>query len=272
MDGNGKVALVCGASGGLGPVVAETLATRGFRTFGTMRDPARATGTYDFPMVAMDALDDASVDACMSEVLERGGRLDVAVNCVNEMMLGAVDEMSMADFQRIYDVNVLGAIRMNRATYKVMRDQGSGVIINMSSLGGVLPVPLLSAYTSSKFALEAFSEALYQEAKRHGVDVVVMQPVAMHMDRPDVGAHLKVAAGAGDGSLTHRMVRRMGKDTHESKLTPQMVADRIAEVALSDKRKLRYPMDRAKVVGAIRRFGPQSMIDRMMAPIVAPHR
>lgn len=264
-----KVALVCGASGGLGEVVVETLQARGFKVFGTMRDPSRKPDVH-FDMLAMDAQDDASVNACFDKVVEEGGSLDVVVNCVNEMMLGGVDEMSMDEMESLYSVNVLGAIRISRAAFIRMKPQRSGVIINMSSLGGILPVPLMSGYTSSKFAIEAFSEALYQEARPHNVDVVIMQPVAMHMDRPDVGEHLKVSAGVGEDSLTHRMVRRMAKDTQASKLTPQMVANHIADVALSEKRKLKYPMDRAKFIGKLRRFAPQRVIDNMVGGIVKP--
>lgn len=262
-----KVAVVCGASGGLGEIVAQMLQSRGFKVFGTMRDPSRKPDT-SFDMLAMDAEEDTSVDACFDSVIDEAGSLDVVVNCVNEMMLGSVEEMSMDEVTRVYSVNVLGAIRISRAAFMRMRPQKSGVIINMSSLGGILPVPLLSAYTSSKFAIEAFSEALYQEARPHKVDVVIMQPVAMYMDRPDVGVHLKVAAGVGESSLTHRMVRRMGKDTRESKLTPQMVAAHIADIVESDRRKLRYPMDRAKMIGKLRRFAPQSVIDNMVGGIV----
>jgi len=263
-----RTALICGASGGLGQILAGTLQAHGMQVFGTMRKPPEDPSTFEFPMLAMDVGSDESVEACIAAVIEKVGRIDVVVNCVNEMVLGSVLETSMEELSRVYDINVVGAARVYRAAFQAMQKQNSGLIVTMSSLGGIIPVPLLSAYTSSKFAIEAFSEALYHEAKPFNVNVVIMQPVAMHMDRPDTGDHLKVSSGVGESSITHRMVRRMAKDTAASKLTPEIVSEEIYKVITSDKRKLRYPLDRAKIIGRIRRYGPQSMIDKLVGGAV----
>jgi len=82
-------------------------------------------------------------------------------------------------------------MRLCKQIVPVMKRQGGGTIVNMSSLGGLIAVPYMSSYTSAKFALEAFSEALYQEMKPHNISVVIMQPVAMNMDRPATGHHLR---------------------------------------------------------------------------------
>ena len=255
--------LICGASGGLGQVLARTLQGKGMVVCGTMRDPSKATSTH-IPMLAMDVTDEQSVAECLSAAREKMGSVDVVVNCVNEMVLGSVEETSMAELDRVYAINVLGLAAIAKAAVPVMRDQGHGLIVTMSSLGGVLAVPYLSAYTSSKFALEAFSEALYHEVKPDNIDVAIMQPVAMHMDRPDVGDHLKIAEGAGSNSMTQSVARLMAKDTRASKLTPEKVSLAIHDVIVSKKRKLRYPMDRARVVGKIKRVAPQAMINKLI--------
>ncbi|MAE94036.1 MAG: hypothetical protein CL910_05195, partial [Deltaproteobacteria bacterium] len=139
---------------------------------------------------------------------------------------------------------------------------------NMSSLGGLLAVPHLSAYTSAKFAIEAFSEALYHELRGEPIDVVIMQPVAMRMDRPEVGSHLKPAQNLPADSATHRMIARMGQDSRESGLTPQAVAEEIQRVILLDKKPLRRPMDRAKALTWVKRLAPQAVIDRMIAGLL----
>ena len=146
---------------------------------------------------------------------------------------------------------------------------GSGTIINMSSLGGLLAVPLMSSYTSAKFALEAFSEALYHEMKPHGIDVVIMQPVAMYMDRPATGHHLQLASQVTEDSLSHRMVKRMAKDTAASKLTPEMVSEKICAILTSDKKPLRVPMDKAKALTLLKRFAPQSVLHKMVNGLVS---
>ncbi len=149
-----------------------------------------------------------------------------------------------------------------------MKKQGSGTVVNMSSLGGLLAVPLMSSYTSAKFALEAFTEAYYQEMKRENIDVVIMQPVAMKMDRPATGHHLRTVAGIAEGSLSHRMVKKMARDTANSPLTPEMVSEKIYQVIKADKKPLRVPMDRAKVITLIKRIAPQSLINKMVNGLV----
>jgi short-subunit dehydrogenase len=259
--------LVCGASGGLGTVLARTLQDKGMTVRGTMRDPSKSK-TPDIDMVAMDVLNEQSVFDCLATAKEAMGSVDVVVNCVNEMVLGSVEETSREELARVYDINVLGLASVARATVPIMRKQGHGLIISMSSLGGLLAVPYLSAYTSSKFALEAFSEALYHEVKADKIDVAIMQPVAMHMDRADVGDHLKVAAGASQTSTTQAIVRMMAKDTRESKLTPEKVSLAIYDVIKSKDRKLRYPLDRARVLGKVKRIAPQSLISKMIDGLV----
>ena len=259
--------LVCGASGGLGTVLARTLQDKGMTVRGTMRDPSKST-TPDIDMLAMDVLNEQSVIDCLATAKEAMGSVDVVVNCVNEMVLGSVEETSRQELARVYDINVLGLASVARAAVPIMRAQGHGLIISMSSLGGLLAVPYLSAYTSSKFALETFSEALHHEVKADNIDVAIMQPVAMHMDRADVGDHLKVAAGASPASTTQAIVRMMAKDTRASKLTPEKVSLAIYDVIKSKKRKLRYPLDRARVLGKVKRIAPQSLINKMIDGLV----
>lgn len=255
--------LVCGASGGLGQMLARTLMDRGMDVRGTMRDPSKAMFD-DIQMLAMDVLDEHSVQICLEDARLAMGGVDVVVNCINEMVLGSVEETSMDELDRVYAVNVQGLAAIARAAVPAMREQGHGLIISMSSLGGLLAVPYLSAYTSSKFALEAFSEALYHEVKPDNIDVAIVQPVAMHMDRPDVGDHLKIAEAAGPASFTRSVARLMAKDTRASKLTPEDVSLAIHKVIISKNRKLRYPMDRAKVVGKIKRIAPQGLINKLI--------
>ncbi len=264
-----KTVLICGASGGLGQVMGEMFVERGLTVYGTMRAPEQSNAQYAFPMVAMDATDEASVARCLQDVKEQAGRIDVIVNCFNNMILGTVEETSMEEFQNLYNVNLFGMVRVCKAAVPFMRAQGSGTIINMSSAGGILAVPFLSAYTSAKFAIETFTEALYHELRREPIDVVIMQPVAMRMDRPETGHHIGAVTGAGPQSPTHKMIKQMAKDTAESKLTPEMVSERIYQVIHTKKKKLRYPMDRAVMLGRIKRLAPQSVIDRLIGGLVA---
>jgi short-subunit dehydrogenase len=263
------VVLITGASGGFGGVLGEILVKEGLTVYGTCRNPGGSQQSASFPMLAMEATDESSVGRCIAEVLEREGRIDVVVNCVNEMMIGTVEEQTADEVKALYDTNVFGVLRICQQVLPAMRKQGSGLIVNMSSLGGLLAVPTMSAYTSSKFALEAMSEALHHELRDTGIDVVIMQPVAMAMDRPATGSHLHTVKNVEPGSPSLRMVERMARDTAASKLTPEAVARRVHAVIQSSKRPLRVPMDKAKALSVLKRLAPQSLIDRLVAGLLA---
>lgn len=262
------VVLITGASGGFGRVLGATLLNKGMRVYGTMRHPEGQERNYPFPMLPMEVTDSDSVAQTIDELLRREDRIDVLINCVNQMIIGSVEEETVDEVRALYDTNVFGVLRVCQRVIPVMRKQGKGTIVNMSSLGGLLAVPYMSAYTSAKVALEAFSEALYHEMKPDKIDVVIMQPVAMHMDRPATGTHLNTVRHITPDSFSHKMVARMAKDTAASKLTPQMVAEKIHRVITARKKPLRVPMDRAKAVTLIKRLAPQFFIDKMMAGLL----
>lgn len=258
------IVLVTGASGGFGSVLGETLAGQGMTVYGTSRQLPGRGGEHPFEMLRMDVSVPGSVEACVRDVVAREGRIDVLVNCVNAMIIGSFEEQTVDEVRALYETNVFGVIEICQQVIPVMRRQGGGTIVNMSSLGGLLAVPYMSAYTSAKFALEALSEALYHEVASDGIDVVIMQPVAMAMDRPATGAHLHVVARAEAGSPSHRMVTRMARDTAASRLTPEMVAKRVAQVITLDGKPLRVPMDKAKPLTLLKRLAPQFVIDRLV--------
>jgi NAD(P)-dependent dehydrogenase (short-subunit alcohol dehydrogenase family) len=139
------VVLITGASGGLGSVLGASLAAEGMAVYGTMRDPAGAAQALSFPMLPLEVTDAASVKRCVEEVLRREGRIDAVVNCVNQMIIGSVEEQTLEEVQALYDTNVFGVLRVCKAVVPVMREQCGGTIVNMSSLGGLLAVPYMSA-------------------------------------------------------------------------------------------------------------------------------
>jgi short-subunit dehydrogenase len=264
MEEANMIVLVTGATGGFGSVLARVLADEGLRVYGTGRSPGEQDPDSPVRMIAMDVAREDTIAAAVREVTDREGRIDVVVNCVNEMVIGTIEEQSADEVAQLYDTNVFGALRVWQQVLPVMRAQDEGLIISMSSLGGLLAVPTMSAYTSSKFALEAMSEALYHELRDTGIDVVIMQPVAMRMDRPATGSHLHTVAKVAPGSRSLKMVERMATDTAASGLTPEAVARRVLEVIRSNKRSLRVPMDRAKPLSIVKRLAPQAVIDRMI--------
>ena len=262
------VVLITGASGGFGRVLGAKLAAEGMTVYGTMRQPEGHESDSPFTMLQMEVTDPASVEKCVTDVVQREGRIDVLINCVNQMFIGSVEEQSVDEVRSLYETNVFGVLRVCQQVLPLMRRQGAGTIVNMSSLGGLLAVPYMSAYTSAKFALEALSESLYHEVKAEGIDVVIMQPVAMHMERAATGSHLHLVEGVGPDSRSHAMLSRMTADTAASKLQPEAVAARIHQLITSDAKPLRVPMDRARLLGVVKRLAPQSVIDKLIGGLL----
>jgi NAD(P)-dependent dehydrogenase (short-subunit alcohol dehydrogenase family) len=175
MTATPPVALVTGASSGIGKAATLALSAAGFRVIGTRRDtsrgaPGNGTGS-GVTFLDLDVTSDESVTDVVGQVIARFGRLDVLVNNAGVGTSGAAEEVSVAQAQTVFDVNVFGLMRMTRAVLPHMRAQGSGRIINVSSVGGFVPQPFMAVYVATKHAVEGYSESLDHEVREHGVRV-----------------------------------------------------------------------------------------------------
>src|SRR5262245_50464307 len=158
-----RIVLITGASSGIGRATAELLAARGYRVFGGVRAAATTRPLADVELVPLDVRDDASVKACVDEVRSRAGRIDVLVNNAGVNLVGAVEETSISQAQALFDTNVIGILRMIKAVLSGMRHQGSGKIVNIGSILGLIPAPFMGVYASTKHAVEGLSESLDHE-------------------------------------------------------------------------------------------------------------
>ena len=170
------VALVTGASSGIGKAAALALVEAGFEVVGTSRNTSRVTPRDGVTFLDLDVASDESVTAAVEQVIERFGRIDVLVNNAGIGAAGAAEESSVAQDQRVFDINVFGVIRMTKAVLPHMRAQGSGRIINISSVLGFVPAPYMAVYVASKHAIEGYSESLDHEVREHGVRVLLVEP------------------------------------------------------------------------------------------------
>jgi NAD(P)-dependent dehydrogenase (short-subunit alcohol dehydrogenase family) len=183
------VVLITGASTGFGRDAAERLARRGHRVFATLRDArgrnaasreglealARAE-RLALTVLEMDVTDDGSVGDAVGRVLDEAGRVDAVINNAAVAGIGLTEAYTPAQFQQMFDVNVCGAVRVNRAVLPSMRQRRGGLLIHVSSGAGRLAVPALAAYSASKFALEALADAYRYELQPFGVESVLVEP------------------------------------------------------------------------------------------------
>lgn len=174
-SGGGKVVLITGASSGIGRTCCEYLAGLGMTVYGASRSLSGGDAG-NFKTLRMDVTDDASVRDGIKNIQELQGRIDVVMNCAGYGIAGAVEETSPEEAMAQFDTNFFGVHRVCRAVLPIMRQQKGGVIINVSSLAGLLAVPFQSFYSASKFAMEGMTEALRMEVRPFGIRVALIEP------------------------------------------------------------------------------------------------
>ncbi len=172
------VALVTGASSGIGKATAERLATAGYKVYGTSRRGA-TSGQRAFEMLSLDVTSDESVAAAVNALLRSEGRLDLLVNNAGFSIAPAgAEESSIEQARSIFETNFFGILRMTRAVLPHMRRQGNGRIVNISSVFGFLPAPYMALYAATKHAIEGYSESLDHELRTRGIRVSVIEPAS----------------------------------------------------------------------------------------------
>ena len=250
----GTVALVTGASSGIGLATATRLVAGGYTVYGTSRRGAGA-GTSVFEMLALDVTSDASVDAVVGEVLRRAGRIDVLVNNAGRGVgLAGDEESTVAQAQAIFDTNFFGTVRMTRAVVPHMRRQAAGRILNMGSGLGIAPMPYMAIYSASKHAIEGYSESLDHELRTRGVRVSVIEP---YITRTPFDANLlEPDAKLEEYGATRDALNKRYLEVMAAGDTPESVAEVVLKAARAARPKLRYPVGRVSALQLLRRFAP----------------
>jgi short-subunit dehydrogenase len=170
-----KVVLVTGASSGLGHAIAKALTAKNHRVFGSARAP-RADASDGFTTLALDVTQDESVAACIAEIIRAAGRIDAVVNNAGFGIAGAIEDTTSAEALSQFETNFFGTHRVCRAVLPHLRAQRAGLIINMSSLAGRISLPYQGFYSATKFAIEAYTEALRMEVRPFGIAVSMIEP------------------------------------------------------------------------------------------------
>jgi len=255
-----KVALVTGASSGIGEATAQRLAMAGYQVYGTSRRGARAD-QRSFAMLPLDVTSNESVEAAVTEALRLEGRIDLLVNNAGFAVAPAgAEESSIEQAWSIFNTDFFGIVRMTRAVVPHMRRQGGGRVINIGSVLGFLPAPYMALYAATKHAIEGYSESLDHELRTRGVRVSVIEP-----------AYTKTQFDANfvqpDSTLDeYREVRavlgKRLKEVIQAADEPVVVADVVVKAAIAAQPKLRYaPGGLANRLRMLRRFAPAALVD-----------
>lgn len=270
-----SIALVTGASSGIGQATAERLANAGYTVYGTSRRGAPA-GQQNFAMLPLDVTSDESVEAAVSEITQLEGRIDLLVNNAGFGVAPAgAEESSIMQAKAIFETNFFGIIRMTRAVVPHMRRQGSGRIINIGSVLGFIPMPYGALYAATKHAVEGYSESLDHELRTRGIRVSVIEPA---YTKTKFDANFMAPDAALDeyreirASLNNVLTKVMA-----SADDPSVVAEVVLQAASAIRPKLRYTAGGvANRLRLLRRFAPARLLDagirkdlRLDAPVLA---
>jgi NAD(P)-dependent dehydrogenase (short-subunit alcohol dehydrogenase family) len=260
MKVDGSIALVTGASSGIGEATAERLAKAGYKVYGTSRRGA-PSGRRAFSMLSLDVTSDDSVDAAISAVLRSDGRIDLLVNNAGVSVGPAgAEESSIEQARAIFETNFFGIVRMTRAVVPHMRRAGRGRILNIGSVLGFLPRPYGALYAASKHAIEGYSESLDHELRTRGIRVSIIEP-----------AYTKTQFDANflepDSKLDEYRAVRVAlasrlKEIMTGADQPGVVAEVVLQAASATRPKLRYPAGGvASRLRWLRRFAPAAVMD-----------
>jgi NAD(P)-dependent dehydrogenase (short-subunit alcohol dehydrogenase family) len=267
-----KVALVTGASSGIGAQTAVKLRSAGFTVYGAARRVERMAdlAAEGVQVLAMDVTDVGSIIAGVDRIIAESGRVDVLVNNAGYGSYGAIEDVPLAEARAQFEVNVFGAAELIRRVLPPMRAQRSGTIVNITSMGGRIHTPLGGWYHATKFALEALSDCLRVEVGPFGIDVVVIEPGSIRTEWGKIAADkLRDVSGSGPyaalaGKIALSLEATSGPNARMVS-PPSRIADTVVRAATARRPRTRYAVGAgAKPLIFLRGALPDRAFDRLI--------
>ena len=265
------VALVTGASSGIGEVTALRLQDAGYTVYAAARRTERMAGLAErgVTVMAMDLTDDETITAGVEKILAESGRIDLLVNNAGYGSFGAVEDVPIAEARRQFEVNVFGLARLIQLVTPGMRERRQGRIINISSIGGKIYEPLGGWYHATKFAVEGLSDCLRIELAGFGIRVVLVEPGPILTEWNAIARQSMLASSAGTPYETQaRSVARTltAADDPRTGSRPDAVAQVILRAATARRPRARYAAGKgAAVILAARKVLPDRAFDVVVA-------
>ncbi|MDQ4013475.1 MAG: SDR family oxidoreductase [Thermoproteota archaeon] len=271
-----KVAIVTGSSSGIGFETSLTLARNGFHTYATMRNlegektkpltKVVKNENLQLQAIELDVDNDKSVVDAINTIVEERKRIDVLINNAGYALGGALEDSSMDEIKAQFETNFFGAVRATKAVLPVMRRQGAGKIVNITSMGGRVAIPLSTSYHGSKFALEGLSESIQYELEPFGIKVILIEPGAVGSN---FWRNIKIAKSSSDSNSPYSQfgnkILKAYKEMEQNTISPSVVAKTILDAITSNNPQLRYVVgeDAAKTLEARKNMPDKEFGDLM---------
>lgn len=265
-----KVALITGASSGMGKSTAYILHTQGYRVYGAARRTEEMNDLHAKGMgiIALDLTNDKSIVEAVNTILTKEGRIDILVNNAGYGSYGAVEDVPVAEARRQFEVNLFGMARLTQLILPTMRKQRSGRIVNISSMGGKIYTPLGAWYHATKHAVEGWSDCLRLELREFGIAVVVVEPGGIKTPWGEIAAeNLRKTSGTGAyARFANSVAENLKKMYSGNQLTDvDVLGQTIAKAATDKKPRTRYVKGyMAKPAIAIRKWFGDNVYDKVI--------
>ena len=262
-----KIALVTGATSGIGKSTALKLRKKGFVVYGAARreDRLRELERDGVRTLRMDVTDEDSMRDGINTIIDDAGRIDVLINCAGYGVVGAIEDVDPEDARRQFEVNVFGPMALVRLVAPYMREQGYGRIVNVSSIAGKAPAPLGGWYHGSKFALEGLSDCLRLELEPWCIDVSVVEPGPVKTEWPHIAQESleKTSEGGPYANMAHAVAESVEFKHRPGMVSrPGTVARVVVKAATTERPRTRYAVGPlAKLTVLLRRLLPDRAVD-----------
>jgi len=260
-----KVVLITGGSSGIGKAIGEYLHTKNYIVYGTSRNPENHLNSVPFTLLSLDVTKPASVDAAISEIIEKEGRLDVLVNNAGVGITGPVEETPLEEIRNAFEINFYGPLHVIKTVLPHMRTQGSGHIVNITSIAGYMGLPYRGIYSATKGALELITEAYRMETKQFGIQMTNVAPGDFATNIAQGRYHAPILDNSPYQEAYGRSVAMM--DAHvDAGSDPNQMAKVIHTIIETKHPKIHYKVGAflQKISVTLKRILPDKMYERML--------
>ncbi|MVT39526.1 SDR family NAD(P)-dependent oxidoreductase [Chitinophaga oryziterrae] len=263
-----KTVLVTGASSGIGQATAIYMAQKGYKVYGAARriEKMQELKEYGIQPIALDIISDDSVVACVDKVLDETGSVDILINSAGLGSYGALEDVPIAEAKKQLEINLFGVARLIQLVLPGMREKKYGKIVNISSVGGKVGLPMGSWYHASKFAIEGLSDSLRNEVRQFGVDVIVIEPGGTKSEMTTIGADdmMRVSGNTVYGKLA-AAIGKMYSSMEKNAVDPIVIAKLIKKGIEAKHPRTRYiGGTMAKPMLFIRKVLSDKLFDKML--------
>ncbi|QES88331.1 oxidoreductase [Rhizosphaericola mali] len=263
-----KTVLITGASAGIGKATAIYLAQNGYNVYGAARriEKMQELKALGIKTISLDVTKDESLVGCVEQILKETARIDILINNAGSGYYGALEDMPISDAKYQLEVNIFGVARLIQLVLPTMRKNNYGKIVNISSVGGKITLPMGVWYHASKFAIEGLSDALRKEVKSFGIDVIVIEPGGTKSEITGLGAEymLSVSGNTAYNTLA-KGVANMYAKVEKDAADPIVIAKLIKQGIEANNPKTRYVgASGAKIMLFFRKILSDKFLDKMI--------